>query len=29
MLQLVARAVRLLIGEPPEDEEQTREFGTG
>ena len=28
-LQLVARAVRLLVGEPPEDEEKTREFGAG
>ena len=28
-LQLVARAVRLLVGEPPEDEEQTQEFGAG
>ncbi|MDE0392846.1 MAG: TRAP transporter small permease [Rhodospirillales bacterium] len=28
-LQLVARAVRLLVGEPPEDEEAKRDFGTG
>ena len=28
-LQLVARAIRLLTGEPPEDEEARREFGVG
>lgn len=28
-LQLVARALRLLIGEPPEDEEETQDFGVG
>ena len=28
-LQLVARSLRLLAGEPPEDEEAKRDFGTG
>ena len=28
-LQLVARAIRLLAGDPPEDEEVRREFGVG
>ena len=28
-LQLVARAVRLLVGEPPEDEEAKQDFGAG
>ena len=28
-LQLVARAIRLLAGEPPEDEEARRDFGVG
>ena len=28
-LQLVARAIRLLAGEPPEDETARREFGVG
>ena len=28
-LQLVARAIRLLAGDPPEDEEARREFGVG
>ena len=28
-LQLVARAVRLFVGEPPEDEEAKQDFGTG
>ena len=28
-LQLVVRAVRLFIGEPPEDEDAKQDFGTG
>ena len=28
-LQLVARAIRLVAGDPPEDEEARREFGVG
>ena len=28
-LQLAARAVRLLVGEPPEDEEAKQDFGAG
>ena len=28
-LQLVARAVRLLVGEPPEDEAAKQDFGAG
>ena len=28
-LQLVARTVRLLVGEPPEDEEAKQDFGAG
>lgn len=28
-LQLVARAIRLLAGEPPEDDEGRRDFGVG
>jgi len=28
-LQLVARAVRLFVGEPPEDEEAKQDFGAG
>ena len=28
-LQLVARALRLLLGEPPEDEEAKQDFGAG
>ena len=28
-LQLVARLVRLFLGEPPEDEDAKKDFGTG